>query len=83
MPWGMIMSLSLGGNCLKVWDNCADEKNAIHLSIPFKFIFLMRGDIVHGGALDNSLKNGALRIHFYLSPAIKQRNGHTTVAKLK
>ena len=56
MPWGMIMSLSLGGNCLNVWDNCADEKNAIHLSIPFKFIFLMRGDIVHGGALDNSKK---------------------------
>jgi len=54
MPWGMIMSLSLGGNCLNVWDNCADEKHAIHLSIPFKFIFLMRGDIVHGGALDNS-----------------------------
>ena len=28
------------------------------------------------------LKNGALRIHFYLSPAIKQRNGHS-VAKRK
>ena len=42
----------------------------------------MRGDIVHGGALDNSLKNGTLRIHFYLSPAIKQRNGYS-VAKLK
>ena len=71
MPWGMIMSLSLQqGNCLNKWDNCADEKRAIHLSIPLKFIFLMRGDIVHGGSLDNSLKNGALRIHFYLSPAI-------------
>ena len=38
--------------------------------------------MVHGGALDNSFKNGALRIHFYLSPAIKQRNGHS-VAELK
>ena len=54
MPWGMIMPLSLGGNCLNILDNYADEKHAIHLSIPFKFIFLMRGDIVHGGALDNS-----------------------------
>ena len=54
MPWGMIMSLSLVGNCLNVWDNCADEKHAIHLSIPFKFIFLMRGVIVHGGAVDIS-----------------------------
>jgi hypothetical protein len=83
MPCGMIMSLFLGGNCLNKWDNCVDEKHAIHLSIPFKFIFLMRGDIVHGGALDKSLKNGALQIHFYLSPvSIKQRNGHS-VAKLK
>ena len=80
MPWGMIISLSLGGNCLNAWD-CADEKHAIHLSIPFKFIFLMRGDIIHGGALENS-KKGVLLIHFYLLPAIKQRNGHT-VTKLK
>ena len=41
----------------------------------------MCGDIVYGGALDNSLKNCALQIHFYLSPAIKQRNGYS-VAKL-
>ena len=54
----------------------------LHLSIPFILIFLMCGDIVHGGALDNSLKNGALRIHFYLLPAIKQRNGHS-IAELK
>ena len=46
MPSRMIMS-SLGGNCLNVWDNCVDEKHAIHLSIPFKFIFLLRGDIFH------------------------------------
>ena len=50
------MSLSLGENCLNVWDNCADEKNAINLSMPFKFKFLMRGDIYHGGAFDNSKK---------------------------
>jgi len=41
---------------------------AILLEIPQKKFFLMRGDVVHGGALDNSLGNGALRLHWYLSP---------------
>ena len=64
-----------------VWDNCEDENHAIHLSIPFNLIFLMREDVVHGSALDN-VENGAPWIHFYFLTAIKQRNGNS-VAKLK
>ena len=54
----------------------------ICLSIEIKFFFLMRGDIVHGGALDNSKRSGSPWINFFLLPAIKQINGQT-VAKLK
>jgi hypothetical protein len=31
----------------------------------------MRGDVIHGGALDNRERNGALRLHLYLSPGAK------------
>ena len=48
-----------------------ETNHAIILDIPQKTIFLMRGDVVHGGALDNSLGNGALRLHWYLSPGAR------------
>jgi hypothetical protein len=45
-----------------------ETNHAILLGIPQKTFFLMSGDVVHGGALDNSIGNGALRLHWYLSP---------------
>ena len=39
------------------------------LNVPFKYIYLMWGDTVHGGAMDNALINGTLRLYLYfLSP---------------
>ena len=75
------MSLSLEENCLNVWDNCADEKNAINLSMPFKFKFLMRGDIYHGGAFDNSKKWCSMDSFLFVASKM-QRKGHS-VAELK
>ena len=53
IPWGMIMALPLGGNCLNEWNNNDSEKYAMRPEIPFKLIFLMCGNIVHGGVLEN------------------------------
>ena len=48
-----------------------ETNHAILLSVPRKKFFLMRGDVIHGGALDNRERNGALRLHLYLSPGAK------------
>jgi len=57
------------------------ENYAIKVQIPFKYIFLMRGDTVHGGALENGARivnhRGALRLHWYLSPGVKNGPGIT------
>ncbi len=45
-----------------------DKNHTIRLQIPSKMLFLMRGDTVHGGALQNKCRNGALHLHWYLSP---------------
>ena len=72
------MSLSSGGFSINVWDGesfdykfdldrkgkAEENQHATLLScIPFKYIFLMRGDTVHAVAMDNHLTNGALRLH--------------------
>ena len=77
------MSLGSGGFSTNVWDGdksfdfnfdfdqkgkAAENQHAMLLRIPFKYIFLMRDDTVHAGAMDNHLTNGALRLHMYLSP---------------
>ena len=40
------------------------ENHAMRLRIPSK----VKGDTVRGGALQNECRNGALRLHWYLSP---------------
>ena len=34
--------------------------------MPLGWILLWRGDIVHGGGLQNEAQNGALRVHWYI-----------------
>ena len=66
------MSLGSGGFSINVWDGesfdcnfdldrtgtkAAENQHAMLLRIPFKYIFLMRGDTVHAGAMDNHLTN--------------------------
>jgi hypothetical protein len=36
------------------------------LEVPPGWVLLWRGDLVHGGALQNPKKNGALRCHWYI-----------------
>ena len=71
LPWGLDMSLGSGGFSINVWDGesfdwnfdldrkgkAAENQHAMLLRIPFKYIFLMRGDTVHAGAMDNHLTN--------------------------
>ncbi len=38
-----------------------DGNYAIRLNIPCKYVFLMQGDTVHGGALQNNTKNRAIQ----------------------
>ena len=52
-------------------------QHAMLLNVPFKYIYLMRGDTVHGGAMDNTLTNGALRLHMYLSPRASTSDKHS------
>ena len=80
LRWVLDMSLGSGGFSINVWDgesfDCnfdldrkgkADEnQHAMLLCIPFKYIFLMQGDTVHAGAMNNHLTNGALRLHSYV-----------------
>ena len=51
------------------------------LCIPFKYIFLMRGDTVHASAMDNHLTNGALRLHMYLSPGSTPEKNSVAIRK--
>jgi hypothetical protein len=36
------------------------------LDVPKGWMLLWRGDLIHGGALQNEAKNGALRCHWYI-----------------
>ena len=39
-------------------------QHAMLLNVPFKYIYLMRGDtVVHGGAMEIGHTNGALRLY--------------------
>ena len=57
------------------------NQHAMLLRIPFKYIFLMRGDTVHAGAMDNHLSNGALRLHMYLSPGSTPEQNSVAICK--
>ncbi len=57
-----------GGGCYRI---TPETNHAILLSIPCKNFFLLRGDVIYGGALDNGERKGALRLHLYLSPGAK------------
>jgi hypothetical protein len=105
MPWNVDMALGNGGFRLNVWHNetfdyplpksenstfaIPESNHAILLTIPIKYPFLMRGDTVHAGGLNNhiqmsgkgSVGNGALRLHFYLSPSAARFDG--SVASMK
>ena len=95
LPWGLDMSLGSGGFSINVWDGesfdwnfdldrkgkAAENQHAMLLRIPFKYIFLMRGDTVHAGAMDNHLTNGALRLHMYLSPGSTPEKNSVAIRK--
>ena len=95
LPWGLDMSLGSGGFSINVWDGesfdwnfdldrkgkAAENQHAMLLRIPFKYIFLMRGDTVHSGAMDNHLTNGALRLHMYLSPGSTPEKNSVAIRK--
>jgi len=57
------------------------NQHAMLLRIPFKYSFLMQGDTVHGGAMDNHLTNGALRLHMYLSPGSTPEQNSVAICK--
>jgi hypothetical protein len=66
-------------------ENLPEGNYAVRLNIPYKYVFLMRGDTVHGGALQNRTRNGAIRVHCYLSPGNQtlQSRSRTSIAHTK
>jgi hypothetical protein len=105
MPWNVDMSLGNGGFHLNVWHNetfdyplprsentdftIPESNHAILLTVPMKYPFLMRGDTVHAGGLNNRIQirgnecvgNGALRLHFYLSQSASRFDGSVASTK--
>ena len=90
------MSLGSGGFSINFWDGglfdcnfdldrkgkaAENQHDAMLLSIPFKYIFLMHGDTVHAGAMENHLTNGALRLHMYLSPGSTPEKNSVAIRK--
>jgi len=81
-PWAADTPLSHGGLNLNIWhghqsnagfsvkenkDNTTPLENwNIKIHVPYEWMFLWRGDVVHGGGLQNGEEDGALRIHWYL-----------------
>ena len=81
VPWCADIPLRQGGMSLNVWYGFRKDLNArndasnraLKIDIPEKWMILWRGDLVHGVGYDNKLKNGALRMHFYLSLHVSTR----------
>jgi hypothetical protein len=75
-PWSADIPLSEGGMFLAIWHGfktslptggCFPVENwSMRLHIPFGWILLWRGDLVHAGGFQNDAKNGALRVHWYI-----------------
>jgi len=79
-PWAADTPLSHGGLGLNIWHNhqsnagCAANKEKmtplenwnVKIHVPHEWMLLWRGDMVHGGGLQNGEEDGALRIHWYL-----------------
>jgi hypothetical protein len=75
-PWSADIPLSEGGMFLALWHGFKTsltgegrfpvENWSMKLHIPFGWILLWRGDLVHAGGFQNSPANGALRVHWYI-----------------
>jgi hypothetical protein len=75
-PWSADIPLSDGGMFLAIWHGfktslakkgCFPVENwSMKLHIPFGWILLWRGDLVHAGGFQNGPANGALRVHWYI-----------------
>jgi hypothetical protein len=75
-PWSADIPLSEGGMFLAIWHGFKEsfaqgvgipvENWSMKLHIPFGWILLWRGDLVHAGGFQNGPKNGALRVHWYI-----------------
>ena len=64
------MLLGDGGfSLVNIWDGESLENRVRwkNVNMPCYF-YLVQGDTVHGGAMDNALTNGALRLRMHLSP---------------
>ena len=95
LPWGWDMLLGDGGYSLNVWDGESLEnrfqldrkgkveecQHATLLNVPFKYFYLLQGFMVHGGAMDNALTNGALRLHMYLIPGATSDRHSVAITK--
>ena len=75
-PWAADIPLSEGGMYLSLWHGYKAslrgeggvpvENWSMRLHVPFGWILLWRGDLVHAGGFQNDLGNGALRVHRYI-----------------
>lgn len=76
-PWSADIPLAETGMRLNIWHgfqtNAERGKNGlpsenynVTIEVPLGWMLLWRGDIIHGGGLENRAKNGAMRVHWYI-----------------